>query len=401
MGIQLKELISQVDCGDIQLVAGKNGYSNPVDWVHMVDNTEIAEFLVGGEVAFTTGIGIREDMTLLMLVESIYKKKASGMVINVGPYIREISKEVIDFSNAHNFPVFEVPWRVHMADIMRIFCFEIQRSEQREMELAAAFRYAVFAPKQEELYVAELMQKGYLPKWNYVVSILDIYDKMEDGSKEAVYIPVLNERLNVLKKRIADLVMHDKQDASVFIDNGRMVLVLSDIQEADAVPLVEKVKIQLTYFLKPTETVFAGVGNTVHGFRYLSESYKMAGKIIDMSKTEHADMETRCYSAMGINRLLFHIEDQQCLENYYNDTIKPLEEYDAVNGSNLIEVLECYMKHNGSVQKTAEELYVHRNTVNYKLRKIESLLHTELAVFSVRNELAVGLLAAKILRCMR
>ena len=93
---------------------------------------------------------------------------------------------------------------------------------------------------------------------------------------------------------------------------------------------------------------------------------------------------------------LFNIENTDCFEEYYQDTIRPLDEYDALNNSNLVEVLDCYMKHNGSVQDTAEELFVHRNTVNYKIKKIEALLNVDITKFSVRNELALGLLVAKL-----
>lgn len=65
MSVVLKEAIRQAGCADIKLVAGKNGLTNAVEWVHMVDTTEIADFLSGGEIAFTTGIGVGEKCLCL------------------------------------------------------------------------------------------------------------------------------------------------------------------------------------------------------------------------------------------------------------------------------------------------------------------------------------------------
>lgn len=65
MSVVLKEAIRQAGCADIKLVAGKNGLTNAVEWVHMVDTTEIADFLSGGEIAFTTGIGVSEKCLCL------------------------------------------------------------------------------------------------------------------------------------------------------------------------------------------------------------------------------------------------------------------------------------------------------------------------------------------------
>lgn len=396
MSVILKELIKQVDRGDIKLVAGRNGLANGVEWVHMVDNTEIADFLVGGEIAFTTGIGVNQKMSLLDLVMRVYKNRASAMVINIGPYVPEITKEVLDFADSHDFPVYEVPWSVHMADIMRILCFTITQSEQRAMELSAAFRYAIFTPKQEELYVPALMQKGYFADWNYVVVMFDLCDRLENDKEETFYVPVLKERLEQFAKKAARVIVQDKHDAVVFTDNDRIVMVLSDIQEAEAVLYADKVKMQFLEFMKNTESVFTGVGSTAGGFRKLSKSYMIAKKIVDLSKTECVEDTTRAYASMGVNRLLFQIENTDCFEAYYNDTIRPLDEYDMLNDSNLAKVLDCYMKHNGSVQDTAEELFVHRNTVNYKIKKIETLLNIDITKFSVRNELALGLMVAKI-----
>lgn len=396
MSAKLSELIKQVDRGDIKLVAGKGGYSNQVEWVHMVDNTEIADFLVGGEVAFTTGIGIREDMTLLDLVEGCYRNRASGIVINVGPYIPEITQEVIDFGNEHDFPVFEVPWHVHMADIMRMFCFTITRSEQRTMELSSAFRYAIFAPRQEEMYVSTLMQKGYFTEWNYVVAIIDICDKLKSDADTVFYAPILSERMGMFLKKTALLIGQKKSDAVVFIEKEKMVVVLSDILEEEAADIMEGVKARLMELAKDTETVFVGVGGTSHNIRNLWESYRMAKKIVDLSKLEHHEQETRSYGNMGIYSLLFHMDNVECMEDFYGKTIKPLSEYDANNGTNLVEVLEYYLKSNGSLQDTAEELFVHRNTINYRLKKIEAILGVDLTRFEVRNELALGLMVAKV-----
>ena len=66
-----------------------------------------------------------------------------------------------------------------MADMMRMICFTITQSQQRAMQLSAAFRYAIFTPKQEELYVSALMQKGYFAEWNYVVVMMDICDRLD------------------------------------------------------------------------------------------------------------------------------------------------------------------------------------------------------------------------------
>lgn len=116
MAVTLRELYDGVrEKEEIRLVAGQAGMNHVVRWVHMVEGIDISCFLEGDEVAFTTGIALANEDELLTLVTYNYRQNAAGMVINVGPYIAEIPQAVLEFGNAHAFPIFEVPWRVHMS----------------------------------------------------------------------------------------------------------------------------------------------------------------------------------------------------------------------------------------------------------------------------------------------
>ena len=115
LSVTIGLLYESVKNHDIKLIAGEKGLSKAVKWVHMVENIEIATFLEGGEVTFSTGIGLSNEFELINLIEGIIKSKASGIVINIGPYIKKIDKKCIDYCNETNTPLFVVPWHVHMA----------------------------------------------------------------------------------------------------------------------------------------------------------------------------------------------------------------------------------------------------------------------------------------------
>ncbi|MBQ5484190.1 MAG: helix-turn-helix domain-containing protein, partial [Lachnospiraceae bacterium] len=63
----------------------------------------------------------------------------------------------------------------------------------------------------------------------------------------------------------------------------------------------------------------------------------------------------------------------------------------------LMEVLSCYLKNDGSVKATSEQLFIHRNTVNYRLSKIEEITDMDLSSTSDRLQLTVGLMILNIL----
>ncbi len=95
--------------------------------------------------------------------------------------------------------------------------------------------------------------------------------------------------------------------------------------------------------------------------------------------------------------MLMGVEDRDIMVDYYEHTLKPLAEYDNINGSDLCLTLRTYLKNNGSVKDTADELFVHRNTINYKLNKIEELLGVEMSSTQARTELTLALALQDIL----
>lgn len=204
MGLTIKEIIKLVDHLEMKLVAGEAGTDNEVTWTHVVDSDTISAFLQGKELVFTTGIGLNKDLPLIELVKDVYRDGASGIVINIGPYIDAIGQDILDFADEKGFPVFEVPWHVHMAEIMRIICYEITRQQQNVIEITAALNNAFLCPMQEDLYVPTLMRKGYMPDGSYSVVMLDFYASHGEVSQDRhdTLVSQLSGHIRVNYKRI-------------------------------------------------------------------------------------------------------------------------------------------------------------------------------------------------------
>lgn len=133
-----------------------------VSWIHIVEDVGVVGFLKGQELVVITGISGLNEEQLLDYTMRLYRQEASGLIINLGPYIHEIPQQVIDFAEENNFPVFSLPWEVHLVDFNREFCNLIIHSEQENQNLCSAFRNAIFTPKAEETYLPFLKKRGDL-----------------------------------------------------------------------------------------------------------------------------------------------------------------------------------------------------------------------------------------------
>ena len=395
MSITLREIVKQVEHLEMKLVAGEEGLDREVLWTHMVDSDTISAFLQGQELTFTTGIGISEKLPLLKLVQEVYRNGASGIVINIGPYVDKIGQDVLNFANEKAFPVFEVPWKIHMAEIMRIICFAITKEQQSRIEVTAALNNAFLCPAQEELYVFPLMRKGYLADSVYTAVTIRV---------EVQKNTVAGERMEQLHSQLGSHLRCNYKRILCCAQEKQLVLVLCDY-------IVQERKHVLTYIfqhfcneLKKEETAVFCVGNQAEELRQLHKSYETANQMAEVSalgripgEEVYGRHKMIVYKNAGIFRILFALKDEEVMQEYVRDTVQPLLEYDALHHTDLAGVLQCYLRHDGSLQDTANELIVHRNTVNYKINKASEILEMDLTRLENRLEVMLGFGICQIL----
>lgn len=387
MAIELERLMNKVKHMDMTLLAGKGGIHNLVSWVHMVETSEATDFLEGGEIAFTTGLAIHSSEDLFRLVEKMIERKVSALVVNIGPYIESVSSDVIDYCDENNFPLFTVPWKIHLAEIIRLFCFAITKSDQKELEIAAGFKNAIIFPKQEELYVVSLSQRNFHVHWTYTAIVIHVSSK----SKE------LLPRMKNLSSSLINHMKYTFRDFTFFENNLEIIGVCANYTIESLRAFVQEMTVFLRSILAKDESFTLGVGKQTRSIRCLYKSYNQALSIQKLQENKKIDPDLCFYNDFGIYKLLMGIEDKEILFDFYQNSIAPIIDYDEKNNSDLYETLRCYLSNNGSVKETADALFVHRNTINYKLNKIEDLLGVDLSTNETRLTLTLGYMLKDIL----
>lgn len=395
MSITLREIVKQVEHLEMKLVAGEAGLDREVLWTHMVDSDTISAFLQGQELTFTTGIGISEKLPLLKLVQEVYRNGASGIVVNIGPYVENIGQDVLDFANEKAFPVFEVPWKIHMAEIMRIICFAITKEQQSRIEVTAALNNAFLCPAQEELYVFPLMRKGYLADSIYTAVTIRV---------EVQKHTVAGERMEQLHSQLGSHLRCNYKRILCCAQEKQLVLVLCDYTGQERKNVLTYIFQHFCNELKKEETAVFCVGNQAEGLRQLHKSYETANQMAEVSalgripgEEVYGRHKIIVYKNAGMFRILFALKDEEVMQEYVRDTVQPLLEYDALHNTDLAGVLQCYLRHDGSLQDTANELIVHRNTVNYKINKASEILEMDLTRLENRLQVMLGFGICQIL----
>lgn len=383
MAIELCHLIEKIAHKDITLLGGEKGMHNFVSWVHMVESLEASSFLEGGEIAFTTGIGLNSNLSILDLVQILFENRVAAVVINTGPFIESIPPEVVSFANENDFPVFSVPWKIHVAEIIQIICYAITKSDQKDMETAAGFKNAIFFPKQEELYVVPLSQLGFQVNWNYYVCAIKVI------SPESTIVSF--NRLEEIRTELHDYFRHRRYESyAVFHNENQVVIVMGNYDKTMLERFVCDLREYADGHLRKKESSFFGIGKCTKSIRCLNKSYEQAISIQRLQEHRKISSDRVAYANLGIYKLLLGIEDRDILVEYYNTTLLPLLEYDVQNNSDLAPVLHTYLLHDGSVKAAADELFLHRNTVNYKIAKASEILDMDLSSLDSRLQLLLS-----------
>lgn len=366
MSIILKQLCSDTETKyNLKLIAGKNGMTNTVRWVHTVEDRQVPDFLHGGELVFTTGIGhVRED-PLLEFVKRLKKHGASGVVVNIGPYLESVPQEVINYCNEESFPLFTLPWSVYIIDITYDFCRRIIENEKIETTSAEAFKNIILSPEQGKKYRSFLEQHGFLPESHYRVFTLRL---MKDGKN----ITDDFERSNHIK--LWGILAKSKDHPSAMFVYENTIAVIR--QYADR-----------CFIKNLTDTLDAVFENKnisyVMGISTERKGYKSAAKLLSEAeaarKTAASDNKSFClYSEIGINKLIFGVNDKAVLKEYAAGQLDDIISYDTEYKTDYAKILYEYLICDGSVMEVAENYGIHRNTVNTKIKNIKQIFGIEL-----------------------
>jgi PucR family transcriptional regulator, purine catabolism regulatory protein len=89
--------------------------------------------------------------------------------------------------------------------------------------------------------------------------------------------------------------------------------------------------------------------------------------------------------------LLFHLNEQSELQDFYHEMLGPLLKADTRGDDTLIETLEVYFRCNGNLSETARAMHFHRNSVLYRLGRIEEILGRSLEDAELRLSLQIAL----------
>ena len=358
--------------GVMNLKAGREGILHPIRWIYFADCLQcvkseyrIEEYIHGGEFVVLTNRNLTDDsIRLKELISKMQAYDIAALGINEG----QISEEMTAYCEEHKLPLFELPERFPLVDLSQIIC---KRLVLEENDKNAA----------EQLFT----------------SILDAeHLNRENVFAQARFLNIdLSGEFRVIE--FAFLKEQDKDDSFAVGQAIRRIIhtefarylsqnILTRLQAGTVLALVpagditeERLKEILVRIVKRVRKECAtglvvGVGNSTGYLEDVNLSRNEASTAIRVADLSGQQEAVFFYKEQGIYTLLSKITDSKFLDAFVEKHIGKLIRADEVNKSNLCETLETYINHNCNAKETAESMYIHRNTLNYRLGKTQEIL---------------------------
>ncbi|WP_338753211.1 PucR family transcriptional regulator [Bacillus sp. FJAT-52991] len=184
-----------------------------------------------------------------------------------------------------------------------------------------------------------------------------------------------------------------KHSSHLFIDQQNIVVLIGSRSSNNS--LIHESALELTNTILSQckdQAVYAGIGNEYSSISMLRNSYLEALEVIKVAK--FLGSPTRIspdYNKLGVFRYLEAIQRHNHQTKYVNQDLIKLKKKDQESQSNLLNTVEVFLVNNCRLKQTAEQLFIHPNTLKYRMKQIDELTAIDFNDVHVRCQLFIDL----------
>lgn len=214
----------------------------------------------------------------------------------------------------------------------------------------------------------------------------------------AILITAKSEKDFHIHEIIESLFPNKNKDYVVVIDNDTVALI-KEVKNKDDYKETYKLAKVIVDTLNSELMVRAtvGVGTIVGNVKDLVKSYKEAQMSLIIGSIFENEKNIYDYNNLGIGRLIYHIPTSLC--QLFLDEVFKDNSADSLDSETML-TIQKFFENNLNVSETARQLYIHRNTLVYRLEKIKRITGLELTSFDDAVIFKVAVLVKRFLGSM-
>ncbi len=235
--------------------------------------------------------------------------------------------------------------------------------------------------------------------------LVDIYNRakklhIDVECRRVVYIIETNREKdgNELEK-VRSLFGAKTKDFVTAVDE-RDIIVVKELSEGEDVEDLKKTAEVILNLFRTTDNnadIYISYGTVIDEIKEVSRSYKEAKMALDVGKIFFEEQNIIAYSQLGIGRLIYQLPIPLCrmfIKEIFDG--KSPDEFDE----ETLSTINKFFENSLNVSETSRQLYIHRNTLVYRLDKLQKSTGLDLRVFEDAITFKIALMVVKYMKYM-
>ncbi|HKM03788.1 MAG TPA: helix-turn-helix domain-containing protein [Lachnospiraceae bacterium] len=201
-----------------------------------------------------------------------------------------------------------------------------------------------------------------------------------------------SEAMEMLKS----LFSNQSGDYITSVDESSIVLIKT-LESEDDYSILKETALMIVDMMNSEAMMKVKVswGNIVTNLKSVSKSYKEAKMAMDVGKIFYVEKEIMAYNTLGIGRLIYQLPINLCrmfIQEIFGDGVKlELDE-------EMLSTINKFFENNLNVSETSRQLFVHRNTLVYRIEKLEKSTGLDIRTFDDALTFKIALMVVNYMK---
>lgn len=235
--------------------------------------------------------------------------------------------------------------------------------------------------------------------------LVDIYNRakklhIDTEAKRVIFIiEASHEKDSVALDNVRNLLGGKSRDFVTAVDE-KNIIVVKELADKDGSRELEKMAKEMMEILRAEsedDKIHIAYGTVVNDIKEVSKSYKEAKLALDVGKIFFDEKDIVAYSTLGIGRLIYQLPIPLCkmfIKEIFEG--KSPDEFDE----ETLTTINKFFENSLNVSETSRQLYIHRNTLVYRLDKLQKSTGLDLRVFEDAITFKIALMVVKYMKYM-
>lgn len=389
MALTCRNLLKLKSFEKIVLVAGENGLDKLVTWPYIKQTENLKGWVNGGEILFVVdeSKGFDEKFFTNIIIQARdFDVSAVVFFCRGEEYIEHLPDEAIRLGNTFAIPLFEMPSEIRMIDVSKEITNAIfqcnSKNRRAENFLADLLHGDYFNTLQS---YEESVLYGFDTEKSFFLAILS--DKDIASSEKKIDSIALENRFSVIATKMQNYCFNRGEKFVHTVICGTDICYISAENNDQRKKYIAEIsKILQNYNLINSCEFLAGVSRLYNKLPDMPRAYEEGRMALRYCMKVTSEKRICAFEEMGIMQFLISKRDKEAILEYCSELLKELYENDAAEQTEYVRTLWIYLKNNNNLVKTAQVLYIHRNTLVNRINKIQSIIGKDINSVEVKME---------------